>query len=341
MKKIVCVLAFFAIQILFLAGISCKKQSVPSGDMETVSCGNLQLLPPGDLVSYNGDVYYIRYPDRILYKMNQETFEAVPFCQDPTCDHSTEKCAALGACTNLEVYKGKLYAANQNYQMVVLNGDRFERVYGIREGAFTHSGGKLFVAEKDSTATLMYSERGKLERVVTEDVFGYWRYRIGDYLYGNDGGAMKRIRLSDESSDVETIFTGFSYTDGSYLYQLGIRDHTLCRRDLEGKNPAQIIDDPVIAFNFDQQNYYFRYIVDDDFLGEKSKEIYAMRKEGTKEPEYLAALPDPVRTIYTTGISDWIYVLTTDSLGSGAREDLYGVNINSGEIRKITYPEEK
>ncbi|MBQ6678406.1 MAG: DUF5050 domain-containing protein [Lachnospiraceae bacterium] len=317
---------------------SCKNEEVEVADV-VIDSMNLQMLPPGDLVDAGDEILFIRYPECQLYCLKKGSFVAEPFCKDPTCFHVTEKCAALGACSNLENYKGTIYAIDSSNQLLMLKDDHFVKVDGIK-GGFTHTGGKLYVCESGSNATLAYSENGKLERVITEEVLGYWRYQIGHYLYGNNGGAMNRIDLNNKDAEMEFLFEGWGFTDGSCLYQIDFKDYFLYRRDLDGNNPVKLLDDPIPNMNFDRENLYFRYYIDQNATGEKCGEVYRMKKDGTENPVLITTFPEPVRCIYTISDKDWIYVMTTEGYWQNARETLYAVRIDGSETREITYSDD-
>ena len=305
-----------------------------------IESANLQFLPPGELVDAGDEIFFIRYPECQLYRLKKGTFVAEHFCQDPTCLHVTEKCAVLGARSNFENYNGTIYAIDSSNQMLLLKDDHFVKVEGIK-GGFTHTGGKLYVCESGSNATLAYSENGKLERVVTEEVLGYWRYQIGHYLYGNNGGATNRIDLNKKDAEMEVLFEGWGYTDGTYLYQVDLKESHLYRRDLDGTNPVRLLDEPVLTtVNFDKEYLYFRYFIDQNAAGEKCGEVYRMKKDGTDGPELITTLPEPVRNIYAVSEGDWIYVVTTEGYWQNARETLYAVRIDGSETREITYSDD-
>lgn len=318
--------------------ISCNNAEGETPD-DTVESANLQYLLPGDLVDAGDEIFFIRYPECQLYRLKKGTFVAEPFCKDPTCFHVTEKCAALGACSNLENYKGTIYATDLSNQMLMMKDDHFVKVEGIK-GGFTHTGGKLYVCESGSNATLAYSENGKLERVVTEEVLGYWRYQIGHYLYGNNGGATNRIDLNKKDAKMEFLFDGWGYTDGSYLYQLDFEEYYLYRRDLEGKNPVKLLEDPVMTINFDKEYLYFRYFINQDAAGERCGEVYRMKKDGTDKPELISVLPEMIKRIFMTSDEEWIYVVTTEGFIQDAHETLYAVRIDGSETREIIYSDD-
>ena len=333
-SKVFLALVVFIMTISFS---SCKKP----GDAVTnssIDSANQQWMPIG-MAASDDEVFFVRYPEFRLYRLKKGTFLAETYCQDPTCLHVTDKCAALGACNNLEYYNGTLYAADYDYDMLMSKDGRFTRVENIK-GGFTHSGGKLYVCELKSNATLVYSEKMEMERVITEEVLGVWRYQIGHYLYGCNGATTNRIDLNEKDAKMETLFEGLGFTDGTYLYQIDFEKNDLYRRDLDGGNPEKLVDGAIAAFNFDKEYFYFRYIVNQDLDGEKCGEVYRMKKDGSGSPELIAVLPQSIQSVYTAPGEEWIYVRTLEAHVQDTLETVYAVRIDGSETREIIYADD-
>lgn len=306
---------------------------IAEADEDVIECGTMQIFSPGELVDAGDELLLVRFPEMILYHVNKESFVAAPFCQDPSCHHIDDKCAALGAQFNLENYRGTIYATDIDSQLLKKRGDHFVRMPGI-QGTFIHSRGKLYTTYK--TEIREYSKDYKLERVFPIENFGIC-FRIGDYLYGSGGYSTRRIDLNEEEPVVEELFRGQGLSDGKRLYQLDIRSHQFYKRDLNGNNPVEMFDAPVLMVNFDKDYLYFRYYIEEDLIGERSHEIYRVDKDGKEEPELIATLPEAVWKIYTVPDSDWIYVVATENFLGDMECSYYAVQVNSGDIRKFQF----
>ena len=47
---------------------------------------------------------------------------------------------------------------------------------------------------------------------------------------------------------------------------------------------------------FDKEYLYFRYYIEENLIGEKSREVYRLNKNGSEEPQMIADLPEVIQT---------------------------------------------
>lgn len=330
MKKIVALILTLS-WILSLAGCTSSFSESNSGkataskcyffEGNTVAVGNMQKnVPSGNFVSLDNKIIF-SYADNLNGIINLMTYDSLTnsvstFCKDATCNHLSDTCTAAGVNSNLEGVDGKVYGLNDTKGTVMkLKNDRFEPILDGGVSHFFHCGSDLFVATTDSSLIVFEDDNPQKSHTLIEEYTGYWEAICDGYLYYQYSG-VHRLDLSQADAEPETVISGtVDYiTDGKNLYYAKGTDGFLYRCKMDGSDPEQLTDQPVLpaSWNYDDEYFYFRYYLDGDMSGAEAQNIYRLSKEDPSQPEKLAELPSPVFQIFLTPDSEEMFVTSVD-----------------------------
>ncbi|MCH5352639.1 MAG: DUF5050 domain-containing protein [Acutalibacter sp.] len=269
--------------------------------------GNMQKnVPSGNFVTVDGKLIFTKTNqeqgriDLLSYDMATNT--VTNFCKDATCDHVSDTCIAGRVESNLEFFNGEVYGKSEQKagRVMKLNDGRFEPLINGGVSHFFHGRDDLFVATTDSSLVVFEDGNQQNSRTLIEEYTGYWEAICDDYLYYQYGG-IHRLNLSEEGAEPETLIENADYiTDGKYLYYAKYGDGLLYRCQMDGSNPEQITDRPVLvaSWNFDKDYFYFRYYTDNNMTNADSHDIYRFPKDDPTKIEKLVEFPVPVYQIY-------------------------------------------
>lgn len=314
--------------------------------LEEYQYGNMQKnAPPGDFMLYENNIVFIYYDQErqtsLLYMMDKDTGEISPFCRDATCMHNTAYCASGGVMANLEQYDGKLYAMSGGWQIMELKNGRFERIADGAVYNFWHAGNNLYAVSKDGS--LIAFEEGKsTPRILIDEYTDYWNTVFGHYLYGYTSQGVSRVDLQAEKPQKEILFPcESSIIDGEHIYYFESKTFCLYRSDMDGSNPVQLTDQPILpaSINFDEDYLYFRLFTNLEMDGEGCRDIYRLRKGELQDMEKIAELPDTAYTIYTVPGYDKLIVMTAQTHEADANGGMYTVAKDGSSVEKLEIPE--
>ena len=313
---------------------------------EKYQYGNMQKnVPSGNFMRYEDKIMFLYYNDQThtfnLYEMDLETGEIRLFCKDATCMHDTMKCASGGAVSNLEQYDEKLYAMSGGGQIMELIDGKFEQIVDGAVSYFWHAQHNLYAVSKDGSLVVFENGKGK-SRVLIDEYIDYWNVTFGLYLYGCTSKGITRVDLSAETPQAEIVVqSGHSMIDGEHIYYFDDKTFCLYRCDMDGSNPVQLTDQPVLpaSINFDDDYLYFRLFTNLEMDGEGCHDIYRLQKNDPQGIEKIAELPDIAYTIYTVPGYDRLIVKTAETHDAGAKEGLYTVAKDGSSVEKLEVPE--
>ena len=247
-----------------------------------------------------------------LFSYDLITGEVHSFCKDATCTH--ENCASSPIITQIEVYNGKLYGTNHEWQILEATETGADVIVSSKVEELFHHGDKLYAKTVDSS--LVVFEEGKKDpRMVVEEYTGCDAVIFDNYLYAEwSFRDFVRIDLSANEPKEEVIVENcYGITDGNHIYYIDRKTHQLFRCDLDGKNIQLLVDHPVydLSFNFDDEYFYYRLYTDMQETGHPdSRDIYRFPKEDPTKIEKIATLPHSVRMLYTVPGTGKLFVST-------------------------------
>lgn len=300
--------------------------------------GNMQKnVPSGNFVSADGKILFTDTDKATgeiqLLSYDPETRSATPFCKDATCSHSDESvCAAGGIDSNLESCNGEIYGASL-HNIMKLDSGRFEKLIEGSVSHFFHWGDNLYVATMDSSL-VVFKGSSKKPRTLIEEYTGYWESICNGYLYYQFGGVY-RLNLAEEGAEPEMLVENAAHiTDGRHIYYAKDGDAKLYRCGMDGSDPEQLTDRPVLvaSWNFDDEYFYYRYYTGDDMTAGDSHDIYRLSKENPSQVEKIIELPVPAYQIFTDADSDILFIKTL-----GEEGEIYIFSKADQTVERIAY----
>lgn len=291
--------------------------------------GNMQKnVPSGNFIAYENAVLFFHH--NILYTYDMSTGSVNAFCQDATCGHRTQDCAAYGADCNLEQADGILYAGHLGAEVRELKNGRFHTITDKGISHFWHGNGQLFAVTED--ASLLAYDNGK-PGMVLEEYTGFWETIFGDYLYFNSAYNVCRVNL--QSGEKEILIKNADHiTDGHHIYYAPEGSFCLYRCAMDGSNPELLLEQPVLpaSWNFDDDYFYFRLYTNSDLDSEDGKILYRISKVEPTQVEEIAKLPAPIAAVYTVpGFEKLFVTLRSD--------EIYVVNRDGSNLQPLEFPE--
>ncbi len=323
----------------------------------TYQYGNMQKnIPSGNFMLLGNEVIFIRLASRnpLLYRYDLITEEVRPYCEDATCTH--KDCVAKSV-SNLEVYKGKLYALKESEledrpgsirQPVVLNGDKAEVILSSG-GSFFHHEDKMYIKTADSS--LVALEEGKKEpQMVLEECTGFWHMIFGNHLYSNKFTQLNtnefdqkitRVDLTAEKPEEEVVVADtMGMIDGLHIYYVDQKTFQLYRCNMDGSDPQMIEQREVLdgSMNFDDEYFYYRLYTDQKMNGTAdSCDLYRFPKEDPAQIEKIVTLPVSVHQVFTVPGTGKIFVQTIAP--DGGHGSIYVMGTDGSEVKVLEIPE--
>lgn len=313
-------------------GLSMTDSGAPVGNMQ-------KNIPSGNFVPFDNKILFIA-ADRAtgeprLFSYDSETNSAMPFCKDATCDHKGPSCVSGGVDSNLEGYNGAVYGKSGSVtgKVMKLNNGRFEAVTDSGVAHFFHSGENLYAATADSSLAVFEMGQRK-PSVLIEEYAGYWETVCDGYLYYQFEGLNRLNLLEKDASPQNIVENADCITDGEYIYYAKYDDSRLYRCKMDGSEPEQLTDRPVLAasWNFDEEYFYFRYYDGNDIAAGDSCDIYRLLKKSPSQAEKIAELPVPAYQIFTAPDSDTLFVNTW-----GGSEEIYIISKEVQSVKLLSY----
>ena len=311
----------------------------------TYQYGNMQKnIPAGDFMLLGNEVLFSHHVNRrfLVYSYDLRTGQVRCFCKDATCTH--KDCAAT-LDTNIEVYKGKLYAMRANEsgeELVMLNGNTVEALLDASVYSFLHHEDKLYVETADSSLVVL--EEGQKEpQMVLEEYSGIFEMIFGNYLYATKFDTdIFRIDLTAENPQEELLVANaMGMTDGEYIYYGDQTNFQLYRCNMDGSDPL-LIDEREVqegSMNFDEEYFYYRLYTDQKLVGTPDcYDIYRFPKDDPTKIEKIATLPVPVHQIFTVPGTGKIFV-TAERLEGEENRAIYILDCDGSNLKKLDIPE--
>lgn len=304
------------------------------------SYGNMQKnIPSGDYMRNEDSVLFFRNDGKsyLLERYALKTGEVSLLCRDATCARSDGDCPSRGVESNLESYHGTLYGLSSTGIVKKWNGKAWTAITKPGVASFWHADDRLYVVIKDSSL-LCYALDSKEPMIAAEEYHGFWNTIFGSYLYYSDYSYnVFRLNLShpEKGSGIlmeNTLFV----TDGDHLYYTPLDTGYLWRCDMDGKNPVQLTEDPVlpVSWNFDAEYFYFRIEENKNIhAGEAAHQLYRFPKQNPENIQEIAELDETIYQVFTVPGADQIFVTTTAK--NSQDSPVYIVNQDGSNLHPI------
>lgn len=302
--------------------------------------GNMQKnIPSGDYMQNETSVLFFRNDGKryLLERYDLKTGEVSLLCRDATCAHSDEDCPSRGVESNLESYHGTLYGLSSTGIVKKWNGKAWTDLTKPGVASFWHADDRLYVVTKDSSL-LCYAPDSNKPTMVAEEYHGFWNTVFGNYLYYSDYSYnVSRLDLSHPEKGSQILMENTLFvTDGDHLYYTPLDTGYLWRCDMDGTNPVQLTEEPVMpaSWNFDADYFYFRTEENQNIhAGEAAHQLYRFPKQAPENIQEIAELDETIYQVFTVPGAGQIIVTTTaeDSQNS----PVYIMNQDGGNLRII------
>ena len=308
--------------------------------------GNMQLdVPAGNYILYDGGVLiWVTWGGKShMYFYDLAAGELQLACKDATCSHFSVECPIGGCHGNLEGCQGNAYTRSPSGTLLKMKDWKWEEALDGSVSLFCHRGEDLYVITADKS--LLAYENGSTEPRTLVEEFPYnGCVVIGNDLYAHSYqlGQVVRVDLTSDQPELEVVLeNGYGRADGAHIYYQNFSDENkLYRCDMNGKNPEKLTDCEVMAENFDNEYFYFRYSKD-DVISEDGHDLYLFSKAGPSKIEKIATLPEYIYRIYTVPGEDLLFVRVWPEGGWDQKEPtmIYVMNRDGSNPRLLSFPD--
>ena len=312
----------------------------------TYNYGNMQIdIPAGNYVLCDGGVLiWDTWGGKShMYFYDIAAGELQLACKDATCSHFSVECPIGGCEGNLEGCQGELYTRSPAHTLLKMKDWKWEKALDGGVSLFCHRGENLYVVTADKS--LLAYENGSIKPRTLIEEFPYdGCVVIGNYLYAHSYhlGQMVRVDLTVEKPETEVILeNGYGRVDGTHIYYQNFLDENkIYRCDMNGQNPEKLTDCEVMAENFDNEYFYFRYSTD-EIISEDGHDLYRINKADPSNIEKIATLPEYIYRIYTVPGEDLLFVRVWPEGGWNQAKPtmIYVMNRDGSNLRLLSFPD--